>query len=43
MMIAEPREYQPRIEIITRIGTATGNDKVDGKKEAKARWVRKTT
>lgn len=42
-MIAKPREDQPRIDIVTRIRTVTGNDKADVKKEVEATWIRKTT
>lgn len=43
MMTAFPREDQLHIDIITRSGAVTGTDKGNGKKEAKATWVRKTT
>jgi len=42
-MTVEPREDQPRIGIVTRSGTATGNDKADGRKEVEATWIRKAT
>lgn len=43
MMTVEPREDQPCIDIVTRSGNVTENDKAEGKKEVEATWIRKTT
>ena len=43
MMIVEPRTDEPCVNVVTRSGVASGNDKIDGKPEAEAPWVRKTT
>lgn len=43
MMTAEPRTDEPRINILTRSGVVTRDDKANGKKEVEATWVRKTT
>lgn len=43
MMKVEPMEYQPCIDIVTRSGATTRDDKANGEKEAKPTWVRKTT
>ena len=43
MMTTEPREDQPRIDIVIRIRAGTRNDKANGKKKVEATWVRKTT
>jgi len=40
MMTVEPREDEPRINIITRSGAVMGDDK--GKKKVEETWVRKT-
>jgi len=43
IMPAEPRNNKPHINIVTRSGVVTGDDKADGKKEVEATSVRKTT
>jgi len=42
-MTTELRTNKPHINIVTRSGAVTGNDKAYGKKEIEATWVRKTT
>jgi len=43
MMTTELRTDEPHINIGTRNGAATGNDKLDGKKVFEDTWGRKTT
>ena len=42
MMTTEPRNNETHINIVTRSGVVTGNDKTDGKKDVEVTWVRKT-
>lgn len=41
MMTVEPREYEPHINIVTKSGATSRDDK--GKKKVEETWVRKTT
>ena len=43
MMTTKPRTGEPHINIVTRSGAMTRNDKANGKKEVEATWVRNTT